>query len=143
MGIDYYILAPGEAAQAVALGGARRPTTSLGSFRSIYDWIAARATEWHPREPHGIGIRTGEDTYATLYLSTERQFFPRLAEDSYTPRDDEGIVEIYVDLRGEGPADYSLIAELATSLNAVIFCGQTNGVLSPQAWLKRSRGSES
>ena len=141
MGIDYSILAPGEADQAVALGGGRHPTTSLGTFRSIYDWITARAPECHPRDPDGIGIRIGEDTYATLYLKTERPSFPRLAEEPNPPRDDEAIVEIYVDMRGEGPADYSLIADLARHLNGVIFCGATSTVLTPRAWLQRSRGS--
>jgi hypothetical protein len=140
--IDYYILAPGEAAQAVSLGGSRRPTTSLGSFRLIYDWIASHAPESIPRDSHGIGVRVGEDAYATLYLSTARRFFPRLAEESYLPGDDEGIVEIHIDIRGEGPADYSLIANLAIWLKAVIFCGATSSVVSPQAWLQRSQGSE-
>jgi hypothetical protein len=142
LGIDYSILAPGEAEQAVALGGGRHPTTPLGTFRSIYDWIASHATEWQPRDKDGIGIRIGEDTYATLYLKTERPSFPRLAEEPNLPRDDEAIVEIYVDMRGEGPADYSLIADLASHLKATIFCGQTSAVLTPQAWLERSRGSE-
>ena len=143
MDIDYYILAPGEAAQAVALGRSRHPTTSLGSFRSIYDWVTTHASEWHPREPHGISVRLGEDAYATLDLSPERRTFPRLVEEPRLPRDDEGIVEIHIDIRGEGPADYSLIANLAIWLEAVIFCAATSSVLSPQAWLQRSQGSES
>jgi hypothetical protein len=144
LGIDYYILAPREGAQAAAAaGGARHPTTSLGSFRSIYDWITSHAPEWHPREPDGIAIPVGEDTYAVLHLSTERRFGPRLAGESFVPRDDENIVEIYIHIRGEGPADYSLLAQLASHLKAVIFCGATSAVLSPQAWLQRSLGLES
>ena len=130
MTLDYRIIAPSEAVTLVEDPGGYVPHISLGTFRSIFDWITSRTKQWHARNSNEVVVQAGAG-YILFRLQSAGLMEGR-SDDG--PRDDQTIVELWVSMRGQG--DASLIAQCAAWLNAVILDCQTGKILTPDQRLR-------
>jgi hypothetical protein len=127
------------------------PRTPLRPFREIYDWIAQRATDWAKHEdPDCLRVRIGPNAGCTIHLKTvrcremaddaiRRDVDFRSAMDAFVPGDDEPVTELFVICRGSGPCDYTLLAECAAWLGAVVQDCSGDKFETPEEWLTRER----
>jgi hypothetical protein len=125
MSVDYRIIAPSEATAVFDDPSNHHPTTILCDLSELLAWIAARGAAVHPRNTCYSVVTNAAGDGAEMCVDSEG---------------DDAITQITFYVYGDG-FDYPLIGDCAARFGGIVFDRQTSEVLTPDAYLRRCRGS--